>query len=106
MVFGVSASIWTLLFTFVNPFFEKLLVRAFVITEFEHLFQSTAMAVFLSVSLQGSYHLYQGWSGAVAVSTIFALFSIYHVHKRRILPVILAHLYLDLSALLLYLHHP
>jgi membrane protease YdiL (CAAX protease family) len=35
----------------------------------------------------------------------FLLFSLYFVRTRRILPVILAHMFMDVSALALYFRH-
>ena len=105
MVFGLNPSIWILLFIFLNAFYEELIVRAFVITEAERIFHSTGLAAFMSVLLQGSYHLYQGLPSALSLSAIFAVFSAYYIRSRRILPVVLAHLYLDVFALLFYVRH-
>ena len=105
MVFGLHPNIWFLLFIFLNAFYEELIVRAFLITEAERIFHSTGVAVFMSVLLQGSYHLYQGLPSALSLSAIFAVFSAYYIRTRRILPVVLAHLYLDLYALLFYVRH-
>jgi membrane protease YdiL (CAAX protease family) len=87
-----------------NPFFEELLVRGFLITEVESLFGSKSIAVFASVGVQASYHLYQGVPNAIFLSAGFLLFSLYFIRTRRILPVVLAHLYLDVSAVLIYAH--
>ncbi len=76
------------LFTFVNPFFEELLVRAFLITEIEAIFANTNLAATMSIVLQTTYHLYQGIRSALALSSSFTLFTLYYVRKRRILPVI------------------
>jgi membrane protease YdiL (CAAX protease family) len=103
-LFGGSVTLFAFVFTFVNPFFEELLVRAFLITEVEAVFASTSLAALASIVLQTTYHLYQGIPAALALSCSFTLFTWYFVRKRRILPVILAHLYMDLTALLLYAH--
>src|ERR1700692_3252270 len=65
-VFGTTLSILPVLYVFLNSFHEELLVRAFLISETEWLYGSTAMAVFLSVALQTSYHLYQGLPAALS----------------------------------------
>ena len=101
-LFGGSVTLLTFLFTFVNPFFEELLVRAFLITEVEAIFASTNLAAVVSIVVQTTYHLYQGIRSALALSSCFTLFTWYYVRKRRILPVILAHLYMDTAAVLLY----
>jgi hypothetical protein len=60
---------------------------------------SRRLAVIVSVAAQMSYHLYQGVTSAVALVFFFTVFSIYYVRTRRIVPVILAHLAVDLFAL-------
>ena len=104
-LFGSHISIMTVLFVFLNPFHEELIVRGFLITEMEHFHKSTALAVFVSVFVQSSYHLYQGLPAALLHASTFLLFSIYFVRTRRILPVVMAHMFLDVSALALYARH-
>ena len=43
---------------------------------------------------------YQGLASAMALTFLFTAFSIYYVRTRRIAPVILAHLCLDLFSLI------
>ncbi len=102
VLFGTSVGFLSILFTILNPFHEELLVRAFLITEVEGLYRSTTLAVILSITLQTSYHLYQGLPGALSHVPTFLVFSLYYVRTRRILPVILAHMFLDVTALAVY----
>ncbi len=104
-LFGSQITVWSVLFVCLNPFHEELIVRSFLITEMEYFYRSTVFAVLVSVTIQSSYHLYQGLSATLLHASTFLLFSIYYVRTRRILPVILAHLYLDVSALALYARH-
>jgi hypothetical protein len=107
-LFGSTVTFLPFLFALINPFDEELIVRAFLITEVEETYQAPKLAAVASVILQTSYHLYQGLLSALTLGTSFTLFTVYFVRKRRILPVILAHLYMDVLALLLYawlLHH-
>jgi membrane protease YdiL (CAAX protease family) len=48
-------------FILINPFFEELIVRAYLMTEHIDLTGSSALAIAVSVALQFSYHLYYGW---------------------------------------------
>jgi membrane protease YdiL (CAAX protease family) len=105
VLFGSSVSLLPLLYAITNPFHEELLVRAFLITEVEGLYQSTVLAVIVSVALQTSYHLYQGLPLALSHIPTFLVFSLYYVRARRIFPVILAHLFMDISALAVYASH-
>jgi membrane protease YdiL (CAAX protease family) len=99
---GAAISAWAVLFVFVNPFFEELIVRAFTISEILALTGSRAWAIAVSVGLQTAYHLYQGLPYALAAGVMFLVFSLYYVRSRRILPVIVAHFWFDFSALVLY----
>jgi membrane protease YdiL (CAAX protease family) len=104
-VFGTALGVLPVLYALLNPFYEELLVRAFLISEVEAIYRSTSLAVFASVTLQTSYHLYQGLPAALSHIPAFLLFSLYFVRTRRILPVILAHMFMDVSALALYFRH-
>jgi len=101
-LFGTSASFLAVVVAVLNPFHEELLVRAFLITEVEGLYLSTTLAVIVSVALQTSYHLYQGLPAALSHIPTFLVFSLYYVRTRRILPVIIAHLVMDVLALGIY----
>jgi len=56
-------------------------------------------------SVTDLYHLYQGLPEALSHIPAFWLFSLYFVRTRRILPVILAHMWMDVSALALHFRH-
>jgi len=57
-------------------------------------------AIVISVAIQMSYHLYQGLAHAIVLTVVFAIFSIYYAQTRRIAPVVLAHLFMDVLALI------
>jgi len=95
----------SLVYVLLNPFHEELVVRAFTISEVEYLTKRSSLAVIISVVLQTSYHLYQGLFTAWSYVPLFLVFSLYYVKWKRITPVILAHLYFDLWALLAYPKH-
>lgn len=92
----------TFLFQFINPFFEELIARAYVMMEVRHLTNSVTKAILISTALQTSYHFYQGTTAAVGHGATFLIFSIYYAKTNRIAPVILAHLYLDVGSTLMY----
>ena len=102
MLFADGISIATILFQVLNPFFEELIVRAYVITEIRWLTKSAVSAVIVSSLLQTSYHFYQGVPAALADGATFLVFSIYYARSGRIAPVILAHFYLDMGGTLFY----
>jgi membrane protease YdiL (CAAX protease family) len=102
-LFG-PASMLALLFAVLNPFFEELIVRAYLMTEIIELTGSKALAVVASVIVQTSYHLYYGWWRAMGIGFLFLGFSLYYARWRRALPVVVAHMFNDVSAVLRLFH--
>ncbi len=103
-LFGNTSAALSFLFALINPFYEELLVRAYLITEVEEIYASTKIAAIASVVLQTSYHLYQGLFNAFLLGVCFSLLTWYYVSKRRILPVIFAHMFMDVLAISHYIH--
>jgi uncharacterized membrane protein YhaH (DUF805 family)/membrane protease YdiL (CAAX protease family) len=97
--FFAHPSAVAILYSLLNPFFEELIVRAYLMTEVIDLTGSSTLAVALSVAVQFSYHLYYGWAGAISLSFLFLVFALYYVRTRSALPVIIAHGFFDLYAL-------
>ncbi|MGF2040466.1 MAG: CPBP family intramembrane glutamic endopeptidase [Nostoc sp. CmiVER01] len=90
---------WSVTAMLINPFYEELIIRCYTIFEVKFLTNSVGLAVFISVIIQSTYHLYQGFVPALLLSAMFAVFSLYYIKWQRIMPVILAHMYFDLIAL-------
>lgn len=95
----VGLAVGPILFVLLNPFYEELIARAYIMTEVKALSGSGALAVVISVAIQILYHLYQSVAGAISLGAGFLVFALYYVRYRRITPVILAHMYLDILAL-------
>jgi len=87
-------------FTLLNPFFEELIVRAYLMTEVKALTGSWMLAAAMSTVLQFSYHLYYGWEQALALSFQFLVFSIYYARTRRATPIVVAHEVFDILGLI------
>jgi membrane protease YdiL (CAAX protease family) len=79
-----------------NPFFEELIVRAYLMTEVTALTGSAGLAIAVSVLFQTAYHLYYGWVVALSIGCVFLVFSAYYAKTRRALPIIVAHACMDL----------
>jgi membrane protease YdiL (CAAX protease family) len=90
---------WVLPYFLIGPFYEELIVRAYLMTEIRELTGSAGLSVLVSVVLQGSYHLYYGWWGALTVSLMFLVYALYFARWRRAWPVIIAHEIFDIFAL-------
>lgn len=93
-------SIMAIPFSLLNPFFEELIVRCYLMTEVMELTGSSTLAIGLSVGVQFTYHLYYGWAGAISLSFLFLVLALYYARSRRALPVIVAHGYLDVYGLI------
>jgi membrane protease YdiL (CAAX protease family) len=105
MVFGGGVFVVTFMFQFLNPFFEELLARAYVMTEIKFLTNNLPLAVIASTALQTSYHFYQGVPSAMGIGANFLLWSIFYAKTGRIVPLILAHMYEDVLATMSYATH-
>jgi len=74
-------------YSLLNPFFEELIVRAYLMAEILELTGSSALATAVSVLVQTSYHLYYGWFGAACLAFPFLVFALYFARYRRALPL-------------------
>jgi membrane protease YdiL (CAAX protease family) len=101
----LAASIWLMIpFSIINPFFEEILVRGYLMTEFISLRKSVVLATVVSLAVQTSYHLYYGVLGAATVGVGLSVFAIYYAKSRRLMPIILAHMLWDFTTVLSKLH--
>ena len=99
-VFGRPSIAIAAIFCVLNPLFEELIVRAYLMTEIIELTGSSALAVFLSVVVQFSYHLYYGWAGAMSLSFSFLVSAVYFAYWRRAFPIVIAHGFFDAYGML------
>jgi len=98
-VFG-HPSLMALPLILLNPFFEELIVRAYLMTEIKDLTGSWTLSIAISTVVQFSYHLYYGWMGAISLSFQFLVFAIYYAATRKATPIVVAHGIFDLLALI------
>ena len=103
MLFGGHVASTAIVFAFLNPFFEELIVRAYVISEIKALTNRISVAVAVSVVLQTSYHFYQGAPAALMHSGTFLIFALYYAKTNRIGAPIVAHLLLDVWPIVSYM---
>lgn len=98
-----NITIWFVLFIVINPFFEEIMIRGFVIQQIKQLTNNIAVAVLISVLIQTTAHLYQGILPALGLSLTFLIFSLYYVKTNNLTPVVIAHLIMDLLILVRFL---
>ncbi|HYH00940.1 MAG TPA: CPBP family intramembrane glutamic endopeptidase [Terriglobales bacterium] len=99
-VLSSGVSLLTILVVIINPFFEELILRSYFTTEIAGLTNRLWVGTTASVIIQTSLHAYQGPVNMVVVGAMFVVFSVYFAKTQRILPIILAHMYFDIWALL------
>ena len=99
-IIGAGISALTLIFVLLNPVFEELIVRGYLMSEVMGFGGSPAWAVVVSVALQMSYHSYQGAVRGIALATTFTISSIYFAKTRNVAPLVFAHFCMDAYALI------
>jgi membrane protease YdiL (CAAX protease family) len=102
-VFNAPFSVWYLLGAIVNPFAEEFFVRGFLQTRLRQAGHSSLNVVLFSVAVQASYHLYQGALPCLSLAFCFLIFALYYQAKRRLWPAVIAHLIMDVLAMLFYM---
>jgi hypothetical protein len=92
-----------ILFYLLNPFFEELIVRAYLMREVHALTGSWMLAVGLSTLLQASYHIHYGWPVTISMGFQFLVCSVYYARTQWVTPLIVTHGLFDLSWWFLWL---
>ena len=82
---------------------EEIVVVAYLVTRLRQLGLTESASVGASALLRGTYHLYQGWGGFLGNLAMGALFGTVFSRTRRVWPIVVAHLLLDVGAGLGYI---
>ncbi len=101
-IFKGKLTIFYFLAMVINPWYEELILRAYLISEVKWLTDNVILAVFVSIFIQILGHLYQGLIAALLVSIVFFVFSLYYVITNKITPIVIAHLFFDILAMGIY----
>jgi membrane protease YdiL (CAAX protease family) len=86
-----------LLFSVVNGLYEEFFLCGYLLAALRE--RGPVVALGVSAAVRVSYHLYQDLPGVASVLTTGLVFSLYHWHRRRLGPVVVAHAALDAWAL-------
>jgi hypothetical protein len=93
-----SPAAWVVALTaVVNPIVEEFLWLGYGFTALQR--YGVRIAVVGTIALRVSMHLYQGWMAFFGVLPIAVVFTVYFAQKKRIWPVIVAHILVDSIAL-------
>lgn len=96
---------WFVIYAIISSIFEETIVRGYVTSEMISLSCPVWFSTVTSIVLQTSYHVYYGVGGALAVSGMFIVSGIYFARSRRLLPVILGHMAVDIFTIWLRFRH-
>jgi membrane protease YdiL (CAAX protease family) len=85
-----------------NGLLEEVLVTGYLLTRLEKLGVRPVVAVAISATLRGSYHLYQGLGGFAGNAIMGVIFGTLFLRWRRVTPMIIAHTLIDAVAFVGY----
>jgi membrane protease YdiL (CAAX protease family) len=78
-----------------NGVLEEILVTGYLLTRLRQLGVHPWIAVLISATLRGSYHLYQGFGGFIGNAVMGLIFGTLFLRWRRVLPMVIAHTLID-----------
>jgi len=78
-----------------NGLLEEVLVTGYLLTRLRQLGVHPWIAVLISATLRGSYHLYQGFGGFIGNAVMGLIFGTLFLRWRRVLPMVIAHALID-----------
>jgi len=87
-----------------NGALEEIVVVGYLLTRLRQLGWSSGAALGASAVLRGSYHLYQGLGGFVGNLVMGLIFAWWFQRTRRVVPLAVAHVLLDVFAFVGYLY--
>jgi membrane protease YdiL (CAAX protease family) len=87
-----------------NGALEEIVVVGYLLTRLRQLGWSNGRALGASAVLRGCYHLYQGLGGFVGNLVMGLIFAWWFQRTSRVLPLVVAHFLLDVSAFVGYLY--
>ena len=91
-----------MLSAFQNAALEEVVMVGFLFTRFRQLAWQPWVVLLVSAGIRGSYHLYQGWGDFIG-NIVMGLFLGWVFSRRcRLLPLIVAHAFLDIVSFLGY----
>ena len=77
---------------------EEVVAVGYLVTRLRQLRWTALAAVGASALLRGGYHLYQGWGAFAGNAVLGALFGVVFLRTRRLWPIVIAHMLLDVAA--------
>lgn len=85
-----------------NSLVEEVLVVGFLMTRLRQMGVTERSSIIISALVRGSYHLYQGIGGFLGNAAMGVLFAWLYGRWGRVMPLIIAHTFLDIGAFVGY----
>jgi membrane protease YdiL (CAAX protease family) len=85
-----------------NSIVEEVIVVGYLITRLRSMGLSVFWLVAVSAVVRGSYHLYQGFGAFVGNAVMGVVFALFFLKTKRVMPLIVAHALLDITAFVGY----
>ncbi len=85
-----------------NAVLEGSIMIGYLFTRWRQAGWTWWVIILVSALIRGSYHLYQGFGGFVGNLVMGAIFGLWFLRTRRLLPLIVAHLLLDVASFVGY----
>jgi membrane protease YdiL (CAAX protease family) len=85
-----------------NAVLEEVVAVGYLLTRLRQLRWGAPAAVAASALLRGAYHLYQGFGAFVGNAVMGAVFALFFLRTRRLLPLVVAHAILDVVSFVGY----
>lgn len=103
---ALNAAWWTIpvlvLAALQNALLEEVVAVGYLMERLRDLRWRTPLILAASALLRGSYHLYQGFGPFIGNAVMGLVFAEYYRRRRRVLPLVVAHMLLDMVAFVGY----
>jgi len=103
---NLAAAWWTvpvlILLAAMNGFLEEIVMIGFFFARTRAMEWHIAATVLVSAAIRGSYHLYQGWGGAIGNFVMGLAFGWFYTKTKRVMPLVIAHTVLDIVSFVGY----
>jgi membrane protease YdiL (CAAX protease family) len=84
-----------------NGILEEVLMVGYLLDRLPRLGWSVPVIIVVSALLRGSYHLYQGFGPFIGNALMGAIFALFYLRYKRVMPLVIAHTLLDVVGFLL-----
>ncbi|MFV0430281.1 MAG: CPBP family intramembrane glutamic endopeptidase [Arachnia sp.] len=85
-----------------NGVLEEVIMIGYLFTRWAQAGGRALTIVWISALIRGTYHLYQGFGGFIGNTIMGALFGLFYLRTKRVMPLVIVHSLLDIVAFVGY----